>query len=130
MSNDVHPCISSNFYRDMKTDIWVECSAKITKKKCNYKSQNFSIFCISITWLDLARFGKIIRIILVGTLTFRIRRFFHELFHIWQSRIFLLSLCQASTLNQPPSGGRKREKRGVGCQAGLDFQTSDHLKGI
>lgn len=72
----------------MKTDIWVECSAKITKKKCNYKSQNLSIFCISITWLDLARFGKIIRIILVGTLTFRIRRFFHELFHIWQSRIF------------------------------------------
>ena len=96
----------------------------------NYKSQNRPIFCISITWLGLARFGRIIRIMRVETLTFRIRRFFHKLFHIWQSRIFLLSLCQASTLNQPPSGGRKREKRGVGCQAGLDFQTSYHLKGI
>lgn len=112
----------------MKTDIWVECSAKITKKKCNYKSKNLPIFCISITWLGLARFGKIIRIILVETLTFRIRRFFHELFHIWQSRIFLLSLCQASMLNQPPSGGRKREKRGIGFQAGLDFQTTYFLK--
>lgn len=114
----------------MKTDIWVECSAKIIKKKRNYKSQNLSIFCISITWLGLARFGKIIRIIRVETLTFRMRSFFHGLFHIWLSRIFLLSLCQASTLNQPPSGGRKREKRGIGCQAGLDFQTSDYLKVI
>lgn len=130
MSNDVHPCISSKFYRDMKTNICVECSAKITKKKRNYKSQNLLIFCVSIIWRSLAHFGRIIRIIRVETLTFRIRSFFHGLFHIWQSRIFLLSLCQASTLNQPPSGGRKREKRGIGCQAGLDFQTSYYLKGI
>lgn len=112
----------------MKTDICVECSAKITKKKRNYKSQNLPIFCASATWFGLARFGRIIRIIRVKTLTFRIRSFFHVLFHIWQSRIFLLSLCQASTLNQPPSGGRKREKRGIGYQAGLDFQTSYFLK--
>jgi len=107
----------------MKTDIWVECSAKITKKKCNYKSQNLSIFCISITWLDLARFGKIIRIILVGTLTFRIRRFFHELFHIWQSRIFLLSLCQASTLNHAPI--RRPQKRKARCRMSSGLRLSN-----
>lgn len=60
----------------MKTDICVECSAKITKKKRNYKSQNLPIFCVSATWFGLARFGRIIRIIRVKTLTFRIRSFF------------------------------------------------------
>lgn len=85
----------------MKTDIWVKCSANITKKKGIPKSQNLSIFlsfkCLAhfdTVWhANAPKYGKNFNISGV--------KIFRGSDRIWQSQKFLLSLYQAYTLNQP-----------------------------
>ena len=111
----------------MKTDIGVKCSAKITKKKGISKSQSLSNFWVSDAWHALARFGKQTRRYMVKTLTFPEWRFFRGSDRIWQSRTFLLSLYQASTLNQPQKWGRTQENWCKEGQPDSDSQTSFFL---
>lgn len=111
----------------MKTDIWVKCSAKITKKKGISKSQNLSNFWVSDAWRILVRFGKQTHRYKAKTLTFPEWRFFRGSVRIWQYRKFLLSLYQASTLIQPQERGRTQENRGKEGQPDSDSQTSFFL---
>lgn len=111
----------------MKTDIWVEFYIKITNFLRNCKRIFLSKYLYSNAWHTLTRFGKQTHHYKAKTLTFQEWRFFRWSARIWQSRKFLLSLYQASTLIQPQERGRTQENRGKEGQPDSDSQTSFFL---
>lgn len=112
----------------MKTDIWVECSAKIIKKKRIYKYEKLSIFCASITCRSLAQFDKCAHLFSAKTLTFPIGSFFMVHSTFGSLGFFCYLYVKLSRSTSPLKGGRTRENIGITVMRAMTFNPPSFSK--